>query len=137
MDIKNQLIKNSYNYVLQSDLVTGVVYRIGGGVPVNPIFQSGMTVEDTFVVENISAVTTNINIYSDILPNSDNTINLGSNLKRFRDINTFSGTSSYWTSTVKISTPELDLGYDNLGDLRIINANNSIIQNDILIGGLY
>jgi hypothetical protein len=137
MDIRNQLIKNSYNYVLQSDLVTGIVYRIGGDVPVNPIFQSGITVEDTFVVENISAVTTNINIYSDILPDSDNTINLGSNLKRFRDINTVSGTSSYWTSTVKVSTPELDLGYDNSGDLRIINANNSIIQNDILVGGLY
>jgi hypothetical protein len=137
MDIRNQLIKNSYNYVLQSDLVTGIVYRIGGDVPVNPIFQSGITVEDTFVVENISAVTTNINIYSDILPDSDNTIDLGSDLKRFRDINTVSGTSSYWTSTVKVSTPELDLGYDNLGDLRIINANNSIIQNDILVGGLY
>jgi hypothetical protein len=137
MDIRNQLIKNSYNYVLQSDLVTGIVYRIGGDVPVNPIFQSGITVEDTFVVENISAVTTNINIYSDILPDSDNTINLGSDLKRFRDINTVSGTSSYWTSTVKVSTPELDLGYDNSGDLRIINANNSIIQNDILVGGLY
>jgi hypothetical protein len=137
MDIRNQLIKNSYNYVLQSDLVTGIVYRIGGDVPVNPIFQSGITVEDTFVVKNISAVTTNINIYSDILPDSDNTINLGSNLKRFRDINTVSGTSSYWTSTVKVSTPELDLGYDNSGDLRIINANNSIIQNDILVGGLY
>jgi hypothetical protein len=137
MDIRNQLIKNSYNYVLQSDLVTGIVYRIGGDVPVNPIFQSGITVEDTFVVENISAVTTNINIYSDILPDSDNTIDLGSDLKRFRDINTVSGTSSYWTSTVKVSTPELDLGYDNSGDLRIINANNSIIQNDILVGGLY
>ena len=137
MDIRNQLIKNSYNYVLQSDLVTGIVYRIGGDVPVNPIFQSGITVEDIFVVENISAVTTNINIYSDILPDSDNTINLGSDLKRFRDINTVSGTSSYWTSTVKVSTPELDLGYDNSGDLRIINANNSIIQNDILVGGLY
>ena len=137
MDIRNQLIKNSYNYVLQSDLVTGIVYRIGGDVPVNPIFQSGITVEDIFVVENISAVTTNINIYSDILPDSDNTIDLGSDLKRFRDINTVSGTSSYWTSTVKVSTPELDLGYDNSGDLRIINANNSIIQNDILVGGLY
>jgi len=137
MDIRNQLIKNSYNYVLQSDLVTGIVYRIGGDVPVNPIFQSGITVEDTFVVENISAVTTNINIYSYILPDSDNTIDLGSDLKRFRDINTVSGTSSYWTSTVKVSTPELDLGYDNSGDLRIINANNSIIQNDILVGGLY
>jgi len=48
-DIKDQLIKDSYNYVLQSDLSTGVVYRIGGSVPVNPIFSSGLTINDSFV----------------------------------------------------------------------------------------
>jgi len=47
-DISNQLIKDSYNYVLQSDLGTGVVYRIGGLIPVNPIFQSGLTVTGGF-----------------------------------------------------------------------------------------
>jgi len=47
-DISNQLIKDSYNYVLQSDLSTGVVYRIGGVIPVNPIFQSGLTVTGGF-----------------------------------------------------------------------------------------
>jgi collagen type VII alpha len=51
-DIKDQLIKDSYNYVLQSDLSTGVVYRIGGDVPVNPIFQSGLTINDRFVYAN-------------------------------------------------------------------------------------
>jgi len=48
-DIKDQLIKDSYNYVLQSDLSTGVVYRIGGSVPLNPIFSSGLTINDSFV----------------------------------------------------------------------------------------
>ncbi len=48
-DIKDQLIKDSYNYVLQSDLSTGVVYRIGGAIPVNPIFSSGLTINDSFV----------------------------------------------------------------------------------------
>ena len=47
-DISNQLIKDSFNYVLQSDLSTGVVYRIGGLIPVNPIFQSGLTVTGGF-----------------------------------------------------------------------------------------
>jgi hypothetical protein len=51
-DISNQLIKDSYNYVLQSDLVTGVVYRIGGTIPVNPIFQSGLTVNSGFTYSN-------------------------------------------------------------------------------------
>jgi hypothetical protein len=51
-DISNQLIKDSYNYVLQSDLSTGVVYRIGGSIPVNPIFQSGLTVNSGFTYSN-------------------------------------------------------------------------------------
>jgi hypothetical protein len=42
-DISNLLVKDTYDYVLQSDIVTGVVYRIGGAVPVNPIFSSGAT----------------------------------------------------------------------------------------------
>ena len=51
-DISNQLIKDSYNYVLQSDLVTGIVYRIGGTIPVNPKFQSGLTVNGGFTYTN-------------------------------------------------------------------------------------
>ena len=47
-DISSQLIKDSYDYVLQSDLNTGIVYRIGGNIPVNPIFLSGLTVNSTF-----------------------------------------------------------------------------------------
>jgi hypothetical protein len=51
-DISNQLIKNSYDYVLQSDLVTGIVYRIGGAIPVNPIFSSGLTINSGFTYSN-------------------------------------------------------------------------------------
>ena len=73
----------------------------------------------------------------DTSPNSDNTINLGSTLNRFRDINTVSGTSSVWTSTVKVITPSIDLGLDSNNESRIINSNNSIMQNDFLLGGSY
>ena len=55
-DIKGQLIKNSYNYVLQSDLITGIVYRIGGDVPANPKFISGLTVNTNFTYSNGSEV---------------------------------------------------------------------------------
>jgi hypothetical protein len=51
-DIKNQLVKDTYNYVLQSDLSTGYVYRIGGDVPVNPIFSSGLTILNNFKFSN-------------------------------------------------------------------------------------
>jgi hypothetical protein len=51
-DISNQLIKDSYNYVLQSDLGDGTVYRIGGTIPVNPKFLSGLTVNSGFTYSN-------------------------------------------------------------------------------------
>jgi hypothetical protein len=51
-DIKDQLIKDSYNYVLQSDLSTGIVYRIGGSIPVNPTFISGLTINSGFTYSN-------------------------------------------------------------------------------------
>jgi len=51
-DISNQLIKDSYDYVLQSDLSSGTVYRIGGSIPVNPKFLSGLTINDSFTYSN-------------------------------------------------------------------------------------
>jgi hypothetical protein len=47
-NISGQLIRDSFNYVLQSDLISGVVFRIGGSVPVNPKFTSGLTVNANF-----------------------------------------------------------------------------------------
>ena len=72
-----------------------------------------------------------------INPIVDATIDVGIPSRRFRDINTVSGTSSVWASTIKVNTPMLDLGLDSLGNLRQITADNSIIQNDTLLGGTY
>jgi|688.fasta_scaffold00015_307 hypothetical protein len=74
---------------------------------------------------------------TNLTPNLDATIDVGTSSKRFRDINTVSGTSTVWTSTIKVTTPTLDLGNDSLGNLRQITANNSIIQDDALLGGTY
>lgn len=84
---------------------------------------------------NLSSGYTQFN--TDIIPKISDSINIGTQLKRFRDINTVSGTSSVWTSTIKVNTPILDLGLDSQNNLRQITANNSIIQNDILLGGNY
>ena len=51
-NISNLLIKDSYDYVLQSDLTTGIIYRIGGTIPVNPIFSSGLTINNSFVYKD-------------------------------------------------------------------------------------
>lgn len=92
------------------------------------------------ILECNSGVTINsaITVYNtEILPTSDNLINFGSPIRRFRNINTVSGTSTVWTSTGIIYTPILDLGLDSSGDTRQITADNSIIQDDVLNGGLY
>ena len=72
-----------------------------------------------------------------IMPDIDGGIDIGSPLKRFRDINTVSGTSTVWTSTNAIYTPSLNLGLDLSGNTRTITAENSVIQDDILYGGFY
>lgn len=78
-----------------------------------------------------------IEVSSSIVPFIDAMNDLGIPSLRFRSVNTVSGTSSVWTSTEKIITPELNLGMDSLGNIRIITANSSIIQNDDLNGGDY
>jgi len=51
-DISNLLIKDSYDYVIQVDPITRQVLRIGGSVPTNPIFLSGLTVQSAFKYTN-------------------------------------------------------------------------------------
>jgi hypothetical protein len=103
----------------------------------------------TYIVEDTTVVTactitvdlidscslTGITLSDSLIPDVDNTINLGTPLRRFRDVNTISGTSTVWTSTGIIYTPILDLGIDSSGDTRQITADNSIIQDDLLNGG--
>ena len=76
-------------------------------------------------------------IHDNIEPSFDGIIDLGTPIKRFRDINTISGTSTVWTSTNEVNTPNLNLGLDTSGNTRIITADNSIIQGDGLLGGSY
>lgn len=67
---------------------------------------------------------------------SNNNLKIGDSLNRFREINTLSGTSTYWSSTT-ISTETIYLGLDSNGENRIISSDTSILSNDILNGGVY
>lgn len=78
-----------------------------------------------------------VEVSRSIVPLIDAMNDLGTPNLRFRNINTVSGTSSVWRSTQKVITPEIDLGLDSQGNPRVITANNSIIQNDNINGGLY
>ena len=70
-------------------------------------------------------------------PTSDDFVSIGTPSRRFRNVNTVSGTSTYWTSTGVVYTPVLNLGLDFSGNTRIITAESSIIQDDLLFGGVY
>jgi hypothetical protein len=97
---------------------------------------SGGTVSgDTIFTQNLTANTLTVDL--NILPENDNNSYLGTPIKRFREINTLSGTATFWSATTRVYTPELDLGLDSLGNSRVITANNSIIQNDLLNGGTF
>jgi len=74
---------------------------------------------------------------TDIVPLDDDNISLGQIGKRFRNINSISGSTSVWVATTRIETPEIRLGIDSSGNTRTITANNSIIQDDCLFGGTY
>lgn len=71
-----------------------------------------------------------------IVPQIDATIDLGTLSKRFRNINTVSGSSTVWTTT-SLNTGNVNLGNDSQGNSRIITADNSILVNDELFGGTY
>jgi len=112
---------------------------ITGGSPV----VSACTVVYTNKVESCSGdteilLTSGATIFNtDLLPITDNTINIGNNIRRFRELNSVSGTTSVWVAQTRVETPMLDLGLDSSGNTRQITANNSILQNDILFGGGY
>ena len=101
---------------------------------------SGSTIftENIFPCESGVTINNAITVYqTEILPTSDDLINFGSPIRRYRNVNTVSGNSTVWTSTGVIYTPVLNLGLDFSGDTRIITAESSIIQDDLLFGGVY
>jgi hypothetical protein len=88
-------------------------------------------------INNELIVLSGITLTGNIIPSSDGQSDIGSPIKRFRDINTISGTSTIWSATTKIYTPEVDLGLDSLGNSRIITPDSSVLNNDILSGGTF
>ena len=78
-----------------------------------------------------------INATTSILPTQDITVNIGTPTNRFREVNTYSGTTTIWSATTIIYSPTLDLGLDSLGNSRILTANSSILDTDTLLGGSY
>lgn len=99
---------------------------------------SGISTNQIFSCDGNTSIllsTDYIVVEGGIIPDVDGTRDLGLPNRRFRDINTISGTSTIWTSTQVVNTPDLNLGLDSNGNQRNITADSSVIQDDILNGG--
>jgi hypothetical protein len=128
IDLNNNIIYFDRTDALSAYTVDMAPFVFSGG--------SGNCINDIYIT-NLNACFTAITLYNHIIPDTDNTIDLGSPIRRFRDINTVSGASTVWTATTHVYTPELRLGLDSSGNTRNITADNSIIQDDCLNGGTY
>lgn len=78
-----------------------------------------------------------VEIRADFTPDFDISRRVGTPLKRFRELNAYSGNTTLWLATQKVTTPQLELGLDSSGNTRTITADNSVIQDDCLLGGTY
>jgi hypothetical protein len=114
---------------IQGDLtVYGYIFNCSGTTFTDFIdpCSTGVTISNNFTVTP-----------NEVIPTSDDTKTLGTLGRRWRSVNTVSGTSTTWSSSSRVITPRLELGVDISGNTRTITANNSIIQNDCLNGGTY
>jgi hypothetical protein len=102
-DISNKIISESYNYILQSDVSTGVIYRIGGEAPINPIFISGLTITDGLTADTISATTYQNLPATPFLPLSGGTISGATNFTNGLTSNTISATTVNITDSLTIN----------------------------------
>jgi hypothetical protein len=109
--------------------ITGFTYNNANTFTIND--STGGTFNT--IINTVTGLTTSGNIN----PVTDNNVDMGSSLIRFRDINTVNGHSTVWTSTTSVTTASLELGLDSSYNYIIITANNSIIQDDLLNNGTY
>jgi hypothetical protein len=140
-----QVLVRANDGVIKYRTVQSIVDTVSGATSGATITAFTYNDSNTFVLvrndgvsysANFSTIT-GLTTSGDITPVTDSTVDLGTNIKRFRNINTISGTSSVWTSTTSVTTAALELGVDSSGNTRTITADNSIIQNDTLLGGVY
>lgn len=82
----------------------------------------------SLILDNVISATT-ISLGGDIIPQNDNTVDLGSTIKRFRNLNTVNGVAVNFTASTKIKTSQIELG--NV----ILTQDNVILTGQTLDGG--
>lgn len=116
--------------------LTDFSFSGGSGNCITDLFVTNMYGCSPITVHDNLILLSGLTFSGDFVPDSDGSGNIGTPAKRFREVNTISGTSSYWTSTT-VSATTINLGLDTEGNPRILNADSSILNNDCLEGGIY
>jgi hypothetical protein len=96
--------------------VTGNFLPLSGGTG-GPYSFTGETTAET------------VTIISTIAPLADNTVDIGSPIKRFRSLNTVDGVAVSFTASTRIKTAQLELGNT------IVTENNIILSGNCIDGG--
>ena len=109
--------------------INGTTFNNDGSV----LFNSSLSACTSIHTSNIYSCYSGITLHTNIEPSVDDLVYLGSPSKRFRDVNTVSGTSTVWTSTNQVITPNLNLGLDLSGNTRIITRRILLKNNKIFI----
>ena len=115
--LENIISSIAISFVTGSTLLTNYL-PLSGGVGGQYYF-TGNTTGETIYISN------------DILPQVDNISNLGTTIKRFRDLNIVNGVAVNFTAETRISTIELKLGNT------IVTESNVILTGNTLVGGTW
>jgi len=125
---------NLYDIFLTTNDESHIITRVQPGLN---IYTGGT---DNFPTINISAATLSylsattisggtIYVENDFTPITDNNSDIGTTIKRFRNLNIINGVSVNFTATTRIDTPEIILGNT------LVNENNIILSGYTLEGG--
>lgn len=104
--------------VIIKNIVTGSTTQgdflpLSGGTGGPYIFTGGTTAET-------------INIVTTIEPTIDNTVDIGSHIKRFRSLNTVDGVAVNFTASTRVKTTQIELGNTIVTEYNIILSGNCI-----------
>lgn len=118
-----QDLQNVMSVGSTSSTISDVVIISQGGHEIK--FESDTS---SLIVGNTISAST-ISMSGDIEANADNIYNIGSPIRRFRNLNTVNGVAVNFTASTRIKTAEIELGNE------ILTENNVILTGQTIDGG--
>jgi hypothetical protein len=108
-----------------SSTISDVFIESSGGTKIT--FKSDTA---SLIIDNAISATT-ISLGGDIIPQIDDSFDIGTSFKRFRSLNTVNGVAVEFTASTRIKTSQLELGNT------IVTENNIILSGNTIDGGAW